>query len=272
VKWFFCWCQDTEFHKDHGWPDLIRVAVHSALQHTDLEPHFIYDGKPSDLTCELERAGVKIHYHRLTFTDVLTAYSPDTTYQAIARGAFLRFDIPLFAGSDNFVLYTDADVIFRERIDLKGYRPEFIAAAPQFERGGIRDMNSGVMVMNVAAWRARRSELLDFTARNIHLGLDQEVLREFIGLDYLLLPDRFNWKPYWGVNQDAAIIHWHGPKPAAAARWLADPGYVTHMGWMPLLELGRESYAWCLKQHETLLNGWRERMALMGRGASQRGR
>jgi hypothetical protein len=259
MKWFFCWCQETEFRTDHGWADLIRVAVRSALQHPDLEPHFIYDGEPSDLTAELEHAGVKIHYHRLSFIDVLTAHSSDPSYQAVARGAFLRFDIPLFAGSDDFVLYTDADVIFGERIDFRGYQPEFLAAAPQFDRGTIRDMNSGVMVMNVAGWRARRDDLLNFTALNMHLGLDQEVLREFVGLDYLLLPDRFNWKPYWGANQDAAILHWHGPKPETAARWLADPGLVTHDGWMPLLERGRDGYAWYVAQHQTMLSAWRER-------------
>lgn len=261
MKWFFCWCQDTEYHRDHGWPDLIRVAVHSALERTDLEPHFIYDGQPSDLTAELEHAGVKIHYHRLSFIEVLTAHSPDPWYQAVARGAFLRFDIPLFAGSDDFVLYTDADVIFEERVDFRGYQPAFLAAAPQHERGAIRDMNSGVMVMNVPAWRARRDDLLNFTARNIHLGLDQEVLREFVGRDYLLLPDRFNWKPYWGVNQDAAILHWHGPKPEAAARWLTEPGFVTHDGWMPILECCRDGYAWYVAQHETMLRAWRKRGA-----------
>jgi hypothetical protein len=29
----------------------------------------------------------------------------------------------------------------------------------------------------------------------------------------LVLPDRFNWKAYWGANPEATILHWHGPKP-----------------------------------------------------------
>lgn len=259
MKWFFCWCQETESRTDHGWPNLIRVAVQSALQNTNLEPHFIYDGEPSELTTELERAGVIIHFHRLSFVEMLTAHSSDPGYLAVARGAFLRFDIPLFSGDDDFVLYTDADVIFGDRVNFSGYCPSFLAAAPQFDQGTIRDLNSGVMVMNVAAWKKRRSELLNFTSQNLNLGLDQEVLRVFVDLDYLLLPDRFNWKPYWGANPDAAIVHWHGPKPETAARWLSEDGFSTHAGWMPLLERGREGYAFYVPQHDAMLNVWKNR-------------
>ena len=28
-----------------------------------------------------------------------------------------------------------------------------------------------------------------------------------------MLPPRFNWKPYWGMDKDAVIVHFHGPKP-----------------------------------------------------------
>jgi hypothetical protein len=27
------------------------------------------------------------------------------------------------------------------------------------------------------------------------------------------LPLELNWKTYWGLNRDAAILHFHGPKP-----------------------------------------------------------
>jgi hypothetical protein len=27
------------------------------------------------------------------------------------------------------------------------------------------------------------------------------------------LDPKMNWKPYWGINSDAYMIHFHGPKP-----------------------------------------------------------
>lgn len=259
MKWFFCWSQNTDFRKDHGWPDLIRSSVESAIRNTDLEPHFIYDGEPSELTNELQQAGVTVHFHRLSFADAIEAHWSDSGFRSVASGAFLRFDIPLFT-NDLFVLYTDADVIFRPGFSISGYCPDYLAAAPQFDKGTIRDLNSGVMVLNVPAWKERRAELLEFTRRNLDLGLDQEILRAFVGTDYLLLPDRFNWKPYWGINQDASIIHWHGPKPTTAALWLANRGHQTHKDWEILLERGQPGYEFYVPEHDQLLQAWTDRM------------
>ena len=125
MKWYFCWCHETDFRKDHAWPDLIRVAVESAIQNTNLEPHFIYDGPENDFTRELADKGVNIHFHRLSFEDKIKSHSNSLRYQSIARGAFLRFDIPLIDdGSEEFVLYTDADVIFQKGgVKFSGYCP-----------------------------------------------------------------------------------------------------------------------------------------------------
>ena len=260
MKWFFCWSQKTEFRHDHGWPNLIRASVESALQHTTLEPHFIYDGAPSDLTAQLEAAGVTIHFHRLSFASVLEAYYGDQPqFCAVAEGAFLRFDIPLFT-DDPFALYTDADVMFQPGFSIEGYCPSFLAAAPEFSRGSLRDLNSGVMVMNVPVWRQRHKELIEFTKENMNLGLDQEILRQFVGTEYLLLPDRFNWKPYWGQTPDAAIIHWHGPKPVTAATWLLDKTHSTHAAWLPLLERNPDAYAAYVLEHADALNAWQARI------------
>lgn len=115
-------------------------------------------------------------------------------------------------------------------------------------------MNSGVMVMNVDSWREKREDLLNFTSNNLNLGLDQEILRVFLDRNYLLLPDRFNWKPYWGINPDAAILHWHGPKPETVKNWLLDKNINIPDAWRPLLEIGEESYKHYIKLHDFFLN------------------
>jgi hypothetical protein len=47
---------------DHSWPDLIRVAVDSARQHSSLRPHMLYDSAPSDFTQEMGTAGGHRHF------------------------------------------------------------------------------------------------------------------------------------------------------------------------------------------------------------------
>lgn len=258
MKWYFCWCQDTDFRADHNWKDLIRASVASAIQNTSLEPHFIYDGEPSEFTSELAGKGVIIHYHRLSFTDVIRQYKPnDAVYQAIARGAFLRFDIPLVAhGDDEYVLYTDADVLFLRNESFAGYRPSFIAAASQFEHSRRSDMNSGVMLINLSTMRLLRESLVDFTIRNLHLGLDQEVLRAYLRGDYLLLPDTFNWKPYWGINTDVSILHWHGPKPCTADAILSGRQADTIPSWSALLNRDKDAYRYYVTVSDRVLKSY----------------
>jgi len=76
MKWFFCWCQDTEFRQDHNWEDLIRATVASAQRNTDLEPNFIYDGENSPFIEELADRGVNVIFHRLSFTDHIIQCHP----------------------------------------------------------------------------------------------------------------------------------------------------------------------------------------------------
>lgn len=269
MKWFFCWCQDTDFRSDHNWTDLIRVSVESALLNTSLEPHLIYDGEPSPFTDELMAKGVKVFFHRLSFTREIMAHQPnDLHYQAIARGAFLRFDIPLLADADDeFVLYTDADVMFMHNEPMTGYKPALLAAAPQFDRGVKTDMNSGVMILNVSSLRATREQLIGFTVKNLHLGLDQEVLRAFLGTRYLLLPDTFNWKPYWGINPDASIIHWHGPKPETVGKMIDGKADGVNETWRHLFDLNRDSYRHYVGEHRRY-GGGRQNPAPTMTGAS----
>ncbi len=277
MKWFFCWCQDTDFRDDHNWKDLIRVSVALARKNTDLEPHFIYDGEDTEFVQELRESGVNVIFHRLSFTDAILRHSPDDKMaQAIARAAFLRFDIPLVADpSDRFVLYTDADVMFLENPRFQGYAPQFVAAAPQFDRGRRADMNSGVMLLNLGTFRLIHEKLIAFTIENLHLGLDQEVLRAFMGPDYMLLPDIYNWKPYWGVHGEASILHWHGPKPETIDNLLTGKIASTHEAWQPLFERDKAAYGHYLKAQNGFLSAYRQarrarsgeaRGALLARG------
>ena len=128
MKWFFAASEVSLDHHDHDFRALIRSAVHSARQNTRLEPHMIYDGEESAFTQEIRNLGVTVIRHRLSFYDRIEAAQkaqrPDwTPYMFVASGALLRLEIPTLETRDEFVLYTDCDVLFLKDPELEGLRP-----------------------------------------------------------------------------------------------------------------------------------------------------
>lgn len=244
MKWFFAINEGTLTHKDHGFPGLMLAAVASAIKNTDLQPHLLYDGNESDLIRRLRTMGVVIVPHRLSFYDHLAANRPPGYGLGIAAGTFLRIDIPDLVPDDEFVLYTDCDVIFTRQPNFIGRKPEFFAAAPQSNPLDYADMNAGVMLMNVPGMRAELGNFRSYITTNFasFQSYDQTAYLQFYKDRYMLLPPEANWKPYWGVNDEADIIHFHGPKPDAVRKLLANPEYEAPASWRRLFGKDPEAY------------------------------
>jgi lipopolysaccharide biosynthesis glycosyltransferase len=255
MKWFFAMSQSSLGHKDHNWHDMIYVAVKSALANTELVPHLLYDGEDDAFLQNLRDLNVQVIFHRLPFFDQLAALgkihrADNPNFMGIAAGAFLRTQVPLFCDRyDERALYTDCDVLFVRnpvpdlmRMDL----PQFFAAAGQMDRNSWQtDMNSGVMLMNVRAMRDEMSNFISFLLANFQSlsgGFDQPALRQYYKGRWAGLPDRFNWKPYWGWSDDATILHFHGPKPAAVAKLLSQGDYETNRIWKSLFQRNPVAY------------------------------
>ena len=66
------------------------------------------------------------------------------------------------------------------------------------------------------------------------LGYDQLALNSYYGSMYDYLDPLFNWKPYWGVNNNAFILHFHGPKPPLIEAFLRTPIQLPK-AYIPLL-------------------------------------
>ncbi len=202
----------------------LRVAVRTAIDIAGLEPHIVFDGEEDRLRAVLGHdAAVHIHRRRSGLIEAIEA-TPETPgwNRAVAAGAMLRLDIPLIESEDEFVLYTDCDVLFARRVALSPLRPRLFAAAPMHEPHEWSQLCSGVLLLNVPAMRAEYDALLrharDRLGRPHHY--DQETLNEHFEGRWDHLPIHMHWKPYWGVEWDAAIVHFHGPK-AEDARLLA---------------------------------------------------
>lgn len=210
MKWYFASNSDSKLYEP-----LIKAAVESALKNTTLEPHFLYDGKPDELTEWLENRGVKVIYHRVSFYDVLKkAYSKNDLY--IPAGAYLRCEIPTIENDDMVVLYTDCDVLFLKDVNEENApHPEYFACSSQFKKTDFVDFNTGVMFMNVKKLAESYDEFVQFIRKNVGKFdvLDQSAYQQFYGVKNEPLDVKFNHKPYWGVDEQAVILHYHGPKP-----------------------------------------------------------
>lgn len=249
MKWFFATNQQSLENPIDDWTSLIKVAVLSAQANTTLEPHFLYDGENNELTQWLEDRSIPIIRHRTSLYDFLAKhcennYPGDVGHLQVATGAFLRVDIPIIELESKFILYTDCDVLFLGDPNIDDLSPEFFACAPQMHRGQYQDMNSGVMLMNCP--RLRNDHLL-FTYfieekfGSLH-GYDQECFRRFYSGRYDQLSDVLNWKPYWGINEEAKIVHFHGPKPFIVERLINEPSYETYEVYHNLFQKNIVSY------------------------------
>ena len=229
MKWFCA--LNADGHEFAEYADMVKVAVHSASRCTRLEPHFIYDGPENELTQCLRRRGVTVYPQRTFLYDRLVELSRqrgDPRVLAIGAGAFLRLELPAVAAraaiNDEFVLYTDVDVMFTgEVVDfLSTLRPRYFAVAPELDPRDFEKMNSGVMLMNVPALRAVEQSLRQLVSDNLEAlardAWDQTAYRHFFRDEagkplWDSLPVEYNFKPYWGSLSGIRIVHFHGPKP-----------------------------------------------------------
>lgn len=222
MKWYFCLNEAGIV----GFAECVVASAHSALQNTTLEPHLIFDGPPNQITEYLSSIGVIVHYHTNSFLNLIEgAKNQDGYSPSIARGAYLRFDIPVVDQSDDYVLYTDADVLFLSNPDLSQVKPELLAAAPEYAlldgkyKPYRKCFNSGVMVINLKKFREEIPGLLKFSQENDfyfhgNAGFyDQGALNHYFADRWDELPQSLNWRPFANSAESPSILHFHGTKP-----------------------------------------------------------
>jgi len=221
MKWYFCLNEGGL----SSFAEPTLVAVHSALQNTTLEPHFIYDGPPNELTSYLQALGVTVHFHKSTLRDLISSAKQQDGYNpTVAHGAYLRLDIPLIDTSDDVVLYTDIDVIFLSD-PVISETPAIFAVAPEYavDTGVAVEyrpvINSGVMAINLSGFRSTRNDLIRFCEQNdfyFHGDggfYDQGALNKFYDGQWQYLPQSMNWRPFAADPSTPVIVHMHGTKP-----------------------------------------------------------
>lgn len=215
LKWYFATNEEGSqgVHAVHA-----KLAVISAQRSTSLRPHLLTTGFRNAFTQWMEDRGVVVIDAMQPLAEAIRASEAIGGYHTRYLGHWLRCEIPLIESEDDFVLYTDTDVVFLDDFDLSDERPAYISCAPEFKMRGSNYFSSGVMLMNVAGMRETLPGFLDLARRQIGAfrdGVahnDQYAYNTYYREVVTPLDPRYNWKPYWGDPSGSAILHFHGPK------------------------------------------------------------
>lgn len=220
---------------------LLQVAVRSLrAQHgADVPCLCVYAGHSPVVLETLAREAIP-----------LAAYSPRLTPESIPPefhaciGCFLKLELALLPelADDDYALYCDVDVLFRQPIDdLLAQRPAYMAMAKENTAPFFHDYeqldyiwrekhhvvplpfpiwtySSGVVVFNLHRLRTHNvlEHFLAFSLQNVHRigNLDQSLLNYYFGKRITLLDPMWNRPPYHADAMSAGrIIHFHGPNP-----------------------------------------------------------
>ncbi|MEY2501234.1 MAG: hypothetical protein QOI07_1568 [Verrucomicrobiota bacterium] len=263
MQWYFALTEDSTAFRQYA--EMAMVAVHTARKVTSLKPHCIYEGGDNDFTAWLAKRGVRIIRHRSFVRDALAELGRrkgNPHLAAALSGAFSRIELPEIVGrveGTERILYTDCDVIFLDEVvpELEANPCAYFAVAPESDRDDYVNMNTGVMLMNTGRLRESLPEFREYVSKNLEAleaeSWDEAAYRWFYRDENGPLWDRLrpglNWKPYWGENAEAKIVHFHGPKPFQReyidSHWpelksLTGGAYLAHVKrWTELLEEAR---------------------------------
>jgi hypothetical protein len=221
-KWYFCVGREGCERQSY----LIKTSVMSALCRTSLRPICIYSGMTTEVEDFLKRHGVAMVPASFPLTEDLDeTLKGRTDYSsAMAHGSYLRLMIANIERDDEFVLYADYDCMFVRDPDINTDGIEFIAAAPETDQDNWGWFNNGVLVMNIPALRSIYDKMVRIISLRLRSGLfavhEQGEMNAIFWMKWNRLKLQQNWKPYWGVNESAEIIHYHGPKPLEISRRL----------------------------------------------------
>lgn len=214
---------------------LLNVAIKSALENTPFDVHIIFDGDINLLSYLSNRVKIIKHKHRCFDIFNNSKRHKDIT---ISSGTFLRTEIPFICKkigyNDKYVFYTDYDVLFLKDSynEILSLTPTYFAAAPESNMHDWSYINAGVMLINVNHFYEKDEHLLKEIYENFDTYdvYDQSMYNKLYKNTFNKLPLEYNWKTYWGINESAKIIHFHGAKPLMIeSEWRANLPIIKNL-------------------------------------------
>lgn len=235
--------------------DALKAAILSGRNEApSLVPVVIFTGSHSAeqmaLKRWLHRHGSVGITHNLSFQHDMNMLSrdPEWGFSQYILGSWLRVDLPsvlesvwkvgslasmsarfrreLRSADQEYVLWTDPDILFRGSIDSCTLaKPQVLSVGPELRMGWPE--NYGVIYFNVSGYRTFFPQLIKWgRQKHFHFDHDQNFFLAYWGTAVNVLPNGMNWKPYWGdastaipgpvTHEQIKIVHFHGPKLSTA--------------------------------------------------------
>ncbi len=227
MKCYFALSDDVAENDEYYY--MFMATINSARKNTSLELHCLYDFRKtyvSDIKKDriynlLKESKVVIHNVSIDFEKELMEVYTDEYLKSInvtrssLYSRFLRFMIADIETNDECILYADTDILFYK--DIENINTKTIAVCPEFKKTNrYTYFNAGVMLINLNSYRKAKSNFIEMLRNKKHPSIeccDQGYLNDLYKNNFEKLDLKYNWKPYWGQNNEAIIIHLHGIKP-----------------------------------------------------------
>ncbi|MDB4330370.1 hypothetical protein N9948_01470 [bacterium] len=203
---------------------LAKAAILSAKYHLPCEIVCIFDGHNPYFEKFLTQYCIKVikpgpNYIRMIFSSLHSSsgfWEKDTDKIInFATGAFLRFEISNYL-DDDYCLYADVDTLFTEKFKIPDIKPKIMAMCRQ-DFSDDADFNSGIILFNLKEFKKMYKKLVNVTCKSydewIENMYDQYVVNNNFKNEIEDLDMTYNWRPNFGVNDDAQIIHYERVKP-----------------------------------------------------------
>ena len=229
MKCYFALSDDVSNNDIYYW--MFVATINSARKNTNLDLHCLFDFRKKyvdnieqdRIYKLLKEKNVTVHLCSIDFeNELLSVYSEDylksiNVTKSSLYSRFLRFMIADIEKTDKIVLYADTDILFLKNIDDSIINTETVAVCPEFDKKkNFSYFNAGIMLLNMESYRLAKKNLISILKQNKHPTIeccDQGYLNDIYRKNFDRLPLEYNWKPYWGENGNAIIVHLHGFKP-----------------------------------------------------------
>jgi hypothetical protein len=196
---------------------MLRLAIVSCRTNTNHEISVLADMFSSEFSEWLDSLGVQRIEVETPLANSIRDANLRTGYPLQAIGNYLRYEACRVIDEEVF-LYCDCDTIFLRAFDAPE-TPKLLSAVAEDNLDDWSKVNSGVLAINRKALLNELDGFYSFARgklEHFYPGFDQAALNAYFAGRIERLPAEFNWRPYWGANSDAIILHTHGVKTRVA--------------------------------------------------------
>lgn len=241
--------------------DQLEAAIYTCIKNTPFKPNIIID-KPFDGSSYLSNKFKNvnfIYYNSEIVNSFLKEFNgePEKYY---VSAAYLRTEIPQIESTDKYILYTDIDVLFLnpDKKIKSLIKPDYFLVTPEFDPNNWTRINTGTLIMNVENLRknypAFKKHIMSNFRRLFNDAHDQTAYIELYHNKWQKLPLEYNWKPYWGINDNAQILHFHGAKPHLINKYFTGDKKTLPNIIQQLIMSNESAYTHYNKMYDDILN------------------